>query len=177
MRRHTPAPPPRPTQIVALLIIAIAACGGGSNDVADAATTAVTTAAGATTVTAGAPAAEPPSLTLVVEDIGGFRGLLLVGSLVPADGRGGAIGSVCAPIDRDPWNGGGVFATFEPDNPCGQSPPYGKVIAERGDYTVTVGVYTPGEQAPAACATREVTISGPTELRVTGADLVPNCTG
>ncbi len=153
----------RSLAMVGLVVILVGACGdddGGEE----------------TTTTAGITTTGTPSLTLTVEGLSGFEGRTVVGSLFTA-GNSGPPGTVCLQVDADPWTGSGVFSTSDPNNPCGKDSPYGVVIAADGDYSLIVGVYTPGERTPAVCVNTTATIAGPSEVTVAGADLVPNCTG
>ncbi len=160
----------RSLAIVALMALFAAGCGddGGAGSVQ-------TTASAAPGSTAGESGSEAsPSLTLLAEEITGSQGQLLV-AVLSAAGR--PVGSVCIGVDADPFSGSGVFSTFDPNNPCGKDAPYGEVITEDATYAVTIGVVTPGETVPSLCADATATISGPSELRITGADLASDCTG
>jgi len=163
----------RSIAILGLVVILVGACGDDDGRDGTTTTTAATTTSAATTTTG------TPSLTLTVEGLSGFEGRTVLGSLFPAQGggSGGPQGTVCLQVDADPWTGSGVFSTSDPNNPCGKDSPYGEVVAEDGDYSLIVGVYTPGETTPAVCVTTAATISGPSQITVAAADLVPNCTG
>lgn len=159
--------------VVGLVVILVGACGDD-----DGGGTATTTVAGTSTTAAGSTTAGGPSLTLTVEGLAGFEGRVVVGSLLSAEGgNGGVQGTVCLQVDADPWTGSGVFSTADPSNPCGKDSPFGEVVAQDGDYSLIVGVYTPGESTPAVCVSTTATISGPSEVVVAAADMVPNCTG
>jgi hypothetical protein len=151
-----------------LVVIVVGACGDDDNGGSAPATTAAT-AIGSTTE-------GTPSLTLVVEGISGSQGQLVVAVLSSTSGAG-PVESVCLGVDRDPFSGTGVFSTFDPNNPCGKDSPYGEVISEDGEYSVTVGVVTPGETMPSLCVDVAATIAGPSELKITGADMSSDCGG
>jgi len=160
--------------VLGLVVILVGACG--DDDGGEGTTT--TAAAGTSTNAAGSTTAGATSLTLIVEGLAGFEGRTVVGSLFSAEGgSGGVQGTVCLQVDADPWTGSGVFSTADPSNPCGKDSPFGEVIRQEGDYSLIVGVYTPGETTPAVCLNTTATISGPSEVVVAAADMVPNCTG
>ncbi len=159
--------------VLGMVVILVGACGDD-----DSGGTATTAVAGTSTTTAGSTTTGGSSLTLTVEGLAGFEGRVVVGSLSSAEGgNSGVQGTVCLQVDADPWTGSGVFSTADPSNPCAKGSPFGEVITQDGDYSLIVGVYTPGESTPAVCVNTTATISGPSAVIVAAADMVPNCTG
>ena len=149
--------------VVTLVVLALLLGACGDDDGAEA----------STTVPASGGSGTPP-LSVTVDGLAGFESRIVVGILSPMDGAG-VMGSVCLPIDADPWTGTGVFSTFDPDNPCGNDHPYGEVIDSDGDYSLVVGVLIPGESTPKACLDTTATISGPTAVTIAAVDLVTDC--
>jgi len=150
-------------------VLFVGACGDDDGGATPATTV-------APTVAADPDATAEPSFSATVEGLVGFEGKIVVGVLLPTAG-GSPQGFVCLPIDADPWTGTGIFTTSAPDNPCDKEPPYGETIDSAGEYSLMLGVYTPGESAPEVCLETVATLFGPSSVTVGGASLVPDCTG
>jgi hypothetical protein len=156
-----------------VLMLAMAACGDDSATSVSGVSTTATSAPAVSTTTSPASSATP-SLTLVVEELVGFEGMVVSATLYTTERNTG--GSVCIPVDADPWTGSGVFTSAPFTNPCEKTPPYGEVITEEGDFLVSFGVYRPDSgPPPLACATVTVTIAGPSEVTISADDLGPDC--
>lgn len=151
--------------VLVLAVMLLGACGDD---------TAATTTAPTVTTVPGPTTTGTPSLRLTVEDLTGAQGKIVLGSLF---GGTGPVGTVCLPVDADPWTGSGIFTTSDPANPCGKDAPYGQVIAENGEYSLGIGVFTPGETSASACLDTTVVIAGPSDLTIAGRDLATECTG
>ena len=69
---------------------------------------------------------------------------------------GGPLGNICQPVTADPFSFVAAVQTQGVD-PCTLT---GVATIPDGTYTVTAGIYTPGQQTPTRCATTTVTVAG-----------------
>ena len=69
---------------------------------------------------------------------------------------GGPLGNICQPVTADPFSFVAAVQTPGVD-PCTLT---GVATIPDGTYTVTAGIYTPGQQTPTRCATTTVTVAG-----------------
>lgn len=70
--------------------------------------------------------------------------------------EGGPLGNICQPVTSDPFSFVAAVQTQGAD-PCTLT---GVATIPDGTYTVTAGIYTPGQQTPTRCATTTVTVLG-----------------
>jgi hypothetical protein len=152
-----------------LLMLVMTACG---DDSATSSSAVSTTAASAVSTTTSPAQSATPSLTLTVEGLVGSEGMAVVATLYTPDRY---VGSVCIPVDADPWTGSGVFTSAPDTNPCEKNPPYGEVITEQGDFLISLGLYSSGATTPLVCTTATATIAGPSAVTVSADDLEPDC--
>jgi hypothetical protein len=137
------------------VVVLAAACGddGGSPDI-DAAV--------------DAPAVDAPAADAAVpldaatgqvwirgNGITGASNQIVLAFVRPADG-GGPLGTICQPVTADPFSFVAAAQTQGAD-PCSLT---GVATIADGTYTVTAGLYTPGQQTPTRCATTTVTVAG-----------------
>lgn len=80
----------------------------------------------------------------------------IVLAFVTPTGGGGPLGNICQPVTADPFSFVAAVQTQGAD-PCTLT---GVATIADGTYTVTAGIYTPGQQTPTRCATTTVTVAG-----------------
>lgn len=98
---------------------------------------------------------DPGFITVVVEDVTGSEGLLLITEARDADGNQAAIS--CVSIDADPFDHTGELEAIVGPTPCEDSEP---VELDAGVYDLLTATILGGETEGRACATAEVEVNG-----------------
>jgi len=165
--------PTRATLGALVVVAAVAACGGDATTTTTTTADATTTSPADTTPASTVPAAST-ELRFTVGDVSGYEGFYLLADVMDRS-TDAYVGSVCWEVDADPWSGTGAVRTATAADPCTYDPPYGVVLATDGEYHYVVALHEPTPTPAAACIVGDVTVQGPTEVALNGADFVTPC--